>query len=88
MSGLRELSYTEVIRRPRKLGFRFYRRGKGSHELWVRDNDGRVIPVPRYKGKTEQLIKEAIELYIETLKEMGQQVPEPNTKAKPVLVAT
>jgi len=51
MSGLRELSYTEVIRRLRKLGFRFYRRGKGSHELWVRDNDGRVVPVPRYKGK-------------------------------------
>ena len=51
MTKLRELSYAEIARRLRKLGFRFYRRGKGSHELWVRDADGRVIPVPRYKGK-------------------------------------
>ncbi len=51
MSKLRELSYQEVTKRLRKLGFRFYRQGKGSHELWVRDTDGRVIPVPRYKGK-------------------------------------
>jgi predicted RNA binding protein YcfA (HicA-like mRNA interferase family) len=48
---LRELSYAEVTRRLRKLGFRFYRQGKGSHELWVRDADGRVVPVPHYKGK-------------------------------------
>ncbi|HEX28472.1 TPA: type II toxin-antitoxin system HicA family toxin [Candidatus Poribacteria bacterium] len=48
---LRELSYEEVTRRLRALGFRFYRQGKGSHELWVRDSDGRVVPVPRYKGK-------------------------------------
>jgi predicted RNA binding protein YcfA (HicA-like mRNA interferase family) len=51
MSKLRELSYREATKRLRKLGFRFYRQGKGSHELWVRDADGRVIPVPRYKGK-------------------------------------
>ena len=51
MGQLRELSYREIVRRLRKLGFRFYRQGKGSHELWVRDTDGRVIPVPRYKGK-------------------------------------
>jgi predicted RNA binding protein YcfA (HicA-like mRNA interferase family) len=51
MSKLQELSYREVTRRLRKLGFRFYRRGKGSHELWVHDADGRVIPVPRHRGK-------------------------------------
>lgn len=51
MSKLRELSYDELTRRLRSLGFRFYRQGKGSHELWVRDADGCVIPVPRYKGK-------------------------------------
>jgi predicted RNA binding protein YcfA (HicA-like mRNA interferase family) len=51
MPELRELSYAEVTRRLRKLGFRFYRRGKGSHELWVRDTDGRVVPVPGYRGK-------------------------------------
>lgn len=51
MPELRELNCQEVIRRLRKLGFRFYRQGKGSHELWVRDSDGRVIPVPHYRGK-------------------------------------
>lgn len=51
MSKLRELSYREVTKRLRRLGFRFYRQGKGAHELWVRDADGRVVPVPRYKGK-------------------------------------
>ena len=34
-----------------KIGFRFYRQGKGSHELWVRDKDGRMIPAPRHEGK-------------------------------------
>ncbi len=51
MPVLRELSYREVIRRLKKLGFHFYRQGKGSHELWVRDIDGRVIPVPHHRGK-------------------------------------
>lgn len=51
MTRLRELRYHEVVERLEKLGFRFYRQGKGSHELWVRDQDGRVIPVPRHAGK-------------------------------------
>ena len=29
----RELNYREVTVRLQKLGFRFYRQGKGSHEL-------------------------------------------------------
>ena len=45
---LRALTYREVTRRLDKLGFRFYRQGKGSHELWVRDRDGRVVPVPHH----------------------------------------
>jgi predicted RNA binding protein YcfA (HicA-like mRNA interferase family) len=48
---LRELDYREVVERLRALGFRFYRQGKGSHELWVRDADGRVVPVPRHEGR-------------------------------------
>jgi predicted RNA binding protein YcfA (HicA-like mRNA interferase family) len=51
MAKLRELTYQEVTRRLRNLGFRFYRHGKGSHELWVRDADGRVVPVPHHRGK-------------------------------------
>ena len=52
MARLQELSYREVTQRLQKLGFRFYRQGKGSHELWVRDSDGRAIPVPHHKGKS------------------------------------
>jgi predicted RNA binding protein YcfA (HicA-like mRNA interferase family) len=52
MAPLRELTYREVTRRLSKLGFRFYRQGKGSHELWVRDADGRVVPVPHHRGKS------------------------------------
>lgn len=51
MAKLRELSYREVIIRLQALGFRFYRQGKGSHELWVRDSDGQVVPVPHHQGK-------------------------------------
>ncbi len=49
---LRDLTYRDVTRRLDKLGFRFYRHGKGSHELWVRDSDGRVVPVPHHRGKS------------------------------------
>lgn len=52
MARLQELSHREVTRRLRKLVFRFYRHGKGSHELWVRDVDGCVIPVPHHGGKS------------------------------------
>ena len=51
MPELRELDYQEVARRLRLLGFHFYRQGKGSPELWVRDADGRVIPAPHYRGR-------------------------------------
>ena len=51
MVPLRELDYREVSERLRRLGFRFYRQGKGSHELWVRDTDGCVVPIPKYRGK-------------------------------------
>jgi predicted RNA binding protein YcfA (HicA-like mRNA interferase family) len=52
MSKLRPLKYEKVVSLLKRLGFHFYRRGKGSHELWVRDSDGKVVPVPAHKGKT------------------------------------
>jgi len=51
MPKLRELHYREVVKRLRRLGFRFYRQGRGSHELWVRDVDGLVVPLPRPRIK-------------------------------------
>ena len=52
MARLTELSYQDIVKRLKKLDFRFYRQGKGSHELWVRDVDGKVIPVPHRRGKS------------------------------------
>ena len=52
MTKLTELSYREVTQRLQHFGFRFYRQGKGSHELWVRDSDGQVVPVPKHLGKS------------------------------------
>lgn len=51
MQRLTEMSYREITSRLKKLGFRFFRQGKGSHELWVRDLDQKVIPVPHHRGK-------------------------------------
>ena len=63
MGHLRELTYREVTQRLVLLGFRFYRPGKGSHELWVRDADGKVVPVPHHgkpirKGTVRAIIRQ------------------------------
>ncbi len=36
--------------------------------------------------ETEELMKEAIELYIEALRDDGQPIPEPSTKARTLAV--
>ncbi len=36
--------------------------------------------------ETEQLMKEAIELYVESVKEAKLPIPEPVTRAKPIMV--
>jgi predicted RNA binding protein YcfA (HicA-like mRNA interferase family) len=46
---MKPLKYREIISCLGKLGFKFYRQGRGSHELWVRDSDGKVVPVPHKK---------------------------------------
>ena len=51
MAKLTELSYADVTSRLKTFGFRFYRHGKGSHELWVRESDGKVVPIPNHKSK-------------------------------------
>jgi predicted RNA binding protein YcfA (HicA-like mRNA interferase family) len=63
MGHLTELTYREVTARLRRVGFRFFRHGKGSHELWARDSDGSVVPVPHHakpirKGTLRAIIRE------------------------------
>jgi predicted RNA binding protein YcfA (HicA-like mRNA interferase family) len=51
MPKLPALTDKQVIKKLRKAGFRFYRSAKGSHEMWVRDIDGKIAVVPRHPGK-------------------------------------
>lgn len=38
--------YRDVVKVARRLGFYFYRMGKGDHEVWGRPTDGRVVVIP------------------------------------------
>lgn len=44
-------TYEKLAKKMKKLGFRFYKMGKGSHRLWVRDEDKKVVPVPFHQGR-------------------------------------
>lgn len=75
MSKLPALTDKQVIKKLRKAGFRFYRSTKGSHEMWVRDIDGKIAVVPRHSGKiikrkTLKDIIEATGLSIEQFSEL------------------
>ena len=58
----------------------------GNYSAYVPDLPG-CIACGDTLEETERLIKEAIELYIEALREEGRRIPEPTTKAAPVAVA-
>ncbi|RJO70452.1 MAG: addiction module toxin, HicA family [Myxococcales bacterium] len=49
MGDLAGLTYRDVARKLRKLGFHFDRSAKGSHEIW-RHIDGRRTTVPHHPG--------------------------------------
>jgi predicted RNA binding protein YcfA (HicA-like mRNA interferase family) len=57
------LTDKQIIRKIRKIGFRFLRQGRGSHEIWVRDPDGRITVIPRHAGRIikREIIKAIIE---------------------------
>jgi predicted RNA binding protein YcfA (HicA-like mRNA interferase family) len=50
-SKIPAFTYRQVVKRLRKVGFFFYRQGKGSHEIW-RHPDGRWTTIPRHGNKT------------------------------------
>jgi len=45
-----QADYKNIIKIAKKLGFYFYRQGKGSHEIWRR-NDGRYTTIQRHGSK-------------------------------------
>lgn len=57
-----------------------------NYSAYVPDLPG-CITTGKTLEETERNIKEAIALYIDTLREDGTPVPDPTTKAKPVSVA-
>ena len=56
-----------------------------NYSAYVPDLPG-CVAVGDTLEETERLMKEAIELYIEALREEGQPIPEPTTVGKPVAV--
>ena len=57
-----------------------------NYSAYVPDLPG-CISTGKTLEETENNIKEAIELYIDTLREDGQLIPEPSLKAKAISVA-
>jgi predicted RNA binding protein YcfA (HicA-like mRNA interferase family) len=54
MGQLGNLTYREVVRKLRRLGFVFYRQGAGSHEIWRHAATGRKTTVPHHGGNLKE----------------------------------
>ena len=50
MGRLAGFSYTEVIRKLKKLGFEFDRQAKGSHEIWWNPSTRARTTIPNHPG--------------------------------------
>jgi predicted RNA binding protein YcfA (HicA-like mRNA interferase family) len=48
MGRLSGFSYQEVTRKLRKLGFEFYRSGKGDHEIWFNPESKIKTTIPHH----------------------------------------
>lgn len=63
-----------------------YEKAEGNTSAYVPDLPG-CIACGDTLEETEQLMKEAIGIYIETLKQEGQPIPEPTTKVNIITMA-
>ena len=63
MGRLAGFSYREVTRKLRKLGFEFYRSGKGDHEIWFNPDTNLRTTVPHHRevkeGTLRNILKQA-----------------------------
>jgi predicted RNA binding protein YcfA (HicA-like mRNA interferase family) len=41
----------QIVRILQKVGFVFYRSGKGSHEFYIRERDRKIVMVSRHSGE-------------------------------------
>lgn len=63
-----------------------YERGSDSWGAWVPDLPG-CVAAGETRDEVEQLIREGIELHIESLREHGEPVPEPASSVGAVEIA-
>ena len=61
-------------------------KGKTSYGAYVPDLPG-CVAVGETRKEAEQLIKESITMHIETMKENGEEIPEPTSSPIQVMVA-
>jgi predicted RNA binding protein YcfA (HicA-like mRNA interferase family) len=63
MGRLAGFSYQEVTRKMRKLGFEFYRSGKGDHEIWLNRVTNLRATIPHHReireGTLRSILKQA-----------------------------
>lgn len=50
MTRLPGMTYRDVVRRLRAIGFSFERQAKGSHEIWYNSQSRRRTTVPHHPG--------------------------------------
>ncbi|MEX2113017.1 MAG: type II toxin-antitoxin system HicA family toxin [Pirellulales bacterium] len=50
MGRLAGFNYKDVARKLRKLGFRFDRQARGSHEIWRHEESGRKTTLVHHRG--------------------------------------
>ena len=62
-----------------------FEKGDSSYGAYVPDLPG-CVAVGETKEETMQLIREAIELHIDSLRENGEDVPEPHSSVEKVAV--
>ena len=63
-----------------------FEKGKTGYGAYVPDLPG-CVAVARTLAGVKKLIREAIELHIESLRSHGERVPEPTTEAEKVSVS-
>lgn len=66
--------------------FVIFEKADGNYSAYAPDLPG-CISTGKTLEETERNIKEAIDLYLDTLRDEGKPIPEPTTKAKPISVA-
>ncbi|MGL4882532.1 MAG: type II toxin-antitoxin system HicA family toxin, partial [Waterburya sp.] len=63
MGRLAGFSYREVTQKMRKLGFEFYRSGKGDHEIWINTASKLRTTIPHHReireGTLRNILKQA-----------------------------